>query len=60
METPCFDDAAAVRTQDYPMTESAYEGRLIQLRSGLQADGTGFREYTIVELRRTRSLSESG
>ena len=42
------------------MTESWYEGRSIKLRSSLQADGTWFCEYTIVEFRPTRSFSESG
>lgn len=42
------------------MTESSYEGRSIKLQSGLQADGTWFCEYTIVEFRPTRSFSESG
>lgn len=42
------------------MTEFSYEGRSIRLRSGLQADGTWFCEYTIVEFRSARSFSESG
>lgn len=42
------------------MTESSYGGRSIKLQSGLQADGTWFCEYTIVEFRPTRSFSESG
>jgi hypothetical protein len=42
------------------MTQCSYEGRSIKLRSSLQADGTWFCEYTILEFRPTRSFIESG
>ena len=42
------------------MTESRYAGRSIKLLSRLEADGTWFCEYTIVEFRPTYSFSESG